>query len=202
MKPLEILRRWKSSSRGNIVSALPFLGSIERDGEEFFQCGSLVVNTLNKVGECLKGRQFDELDRFYEETFSGSSLGLNCAELDSERDGIHSFQFCAKDTIKGRAGAIREWQRYIQSFDQTEELSLHLHKIENWKAAGPLVTSVRFEHIGIPRGAKTSCIDRAYFRVVWERSPGALLLSAQAMINGERTASDRPQFPSSLFPLP
>ncbi|PYX89513.1 MAG: hypothetical protein DMG67_14915, partial [Acidobacteria bacterium] len=79
-------------------------------------------------------------------------------------------------------------------FDQTEELSLHLHKIENWKAAGPLVTSVRFEHIGIPRGAKTSCIDRAYFRVVWERSPGALLLSAQAMINGERTASDRPQF--------
>ena|SRR5207237_982416 len=80
MKPLEILRRWKSSSRGNIVSALPFLGSIERDGEEFFQCGSLVVNTLNKVGECLKGRQFDELDRFYEETFSGSSLGLNCAE--------------------------------------------------------------------------------------------------------------------------
>src|SRR5438874_11616937 len=130
MKPLEILRRWKSSGRGNIVSALPFLGSIERDGEEFFQSGGLVVNTLKKFGECLKSRQFGELDLFYAETFSGSSLGLNCAELDSERDGIYSVEFCDKHTIKGQADASREWQRYIQSFDQTEEFSLHLHKID------------------------------------------------------------------------
>src|SRR5262249_620338 len=91
-------------------------------------------------------------------------------------------------------GSIAEWRRYIESFEQIDEIALHLHRLENWKSPHSIVASLRFEHIGTPRGARRSCIDRAYFRTTWERSDHTLRLTSQSLIKGERIYSERPHF--------
>ncbi|HKE32922.1 MAG TPA: VCBS repeat-containing protein, partial [Candidatus Angelobacter sp.] len=168
--------------------------AIDRRGEHFFQTGRSLLSTLSLFIETVRAQQFSRLERFYGETFRGNRLGLTTLKLESERDGICSHSFCRDQVVIDGQDAIGEWRKYIKSFEKVEEISLHLHRLEEWKSANAVTASVRFEHIGTPRGAKRSCIDRAYFKTEWERNGNALQLKSQALIKGERVFSEQPQF--------
>ena len=131
---------------------------------------------------------------FYADHFRGSSLGLGELKLQSVRDGIRTQGFVASDAMLSREDCVAEWQKYIQSFEDTVEISLHLDRLEEWKSATFLSASVRFEHIGTPQGAARTCIDRAYFRTSWQRNGEALQLTSQKLIKGERIFSEQPHF--------
>jgi len=166
----EVLRKWTPFKGGQILSRLPFISSIDRQGEQFFQTGRLLVITLGMFMDAVKKLQFSNLERFYAPRFSGNSLGLNKPELDSERDGILTWRFGADNAVLDREASIAEWRKYMESFDDVEEIALHLHRLELWKSPNSVVASLRFEHIGTPRGAQRTCIDRAYFQTSWERN--------------------------------
>src|SRR5689334_8392605 len=177
-----------------ILSRLPFARSIERDGEQFFQTGRMLVITLGMFIDAVKEMRFSGLERFYAPRFSGNSLGLKKPELESERDGISIWRFSSDNAVVDSQSAIAEWGKYMGSFDDVEEISLHLHRLELWKSPTSVIASVRFEHIGTPRDARRTCIDRAYFRTEWERNGSSLNLSSQRLISGERIYSDQPHF--------
>ena len=167
--PSEILRRWRPSKDSGILARAPFVKAIDRQGERFFQTGHSLLNTLSMFIESVRTHKFSSLERFYAQTFRGNRLGLTTLKLESERDGISSHSFCSVQVMINPLDAIAEWRKYIESFENVEEISLHLHRLEKWKSVHTVVASVRFEHIGTPRGAKRSCIDRAHFNTEWER---------------------------------
>lgn len=183
-------------SRWNLLSGgrLSLFNSIEKNGEAFFQSGRSVVNTLKEITASLRSFQFSNLEKFYSSRFAGTTLGLNQLVLKLEQDGIHIHQFVGGDVITTSAPAILEWRTYIESFTQIEELAMHLHRIEEWSHSGPLITSVRLENIGTLQNAKRSSMDRAYFRIVWERSNDGLKIASQSLISSERMLSDKPRF--------
>jgi len=47
-----------------ILSRLPFARSIERDGEQFFQTGRMLVITLGMFIDAVKEMRFSGLERF------------------------------------------------------------------------------------------------------------------------------------------
>ena len=122
----EVLRKWTPFKGGQILSRLPFISSIDHQGEQFFQTGRLLAITLGMFMDAVKELQFSSLERFYAPRFSGNSLGLNTPELDSERDGILTWRFDADNAVLDREGSIAEWRKYMESFDDVEEIALHL----------------------------------------------------------------------------
>lgn len=190
--PSEILRRWAPGKAGRTHVRLPFLESIDRAGERFYQTGRLLVRTLASFAEALK-KSFT-LDGFYARDFSGLDLGLNKLRLKTEKDGILIHSFTASQATLNGEEAAAEWRKYLQAFDEVEELSLHLHRLEEWKRGNSVTAIVRFEHIGRARGAGRTCIDRAYFRTCWQRAGDDLLLKSQTLVQGERIFSEHPHF--------
>lgn len=144
--------------------------------------------------ECVRTRQASTMQNFYADRFRGGSLGLTELTLQSERDGIRTQSFYADNATLTREACIDEWQKYMQGFENTAEISLHLHRLEDWKSPTSLSASVRFEHIGTPVGAARTCIDRAYFRTSWQRNGETLQLTSQKLIKGERIFSEQPHF--------
>src|ERR1051326_3202474 len=106
--PAALLRKVMPSS--GILSLLPFAGSIEKSGEQFFQTGRLLVITLGMFIDAVKEMRFSGLERFYAPRFSGNSLGLNKRELESERDGISTWRFSGDNATLDSKSAITEWQ--------------------------------------------------------------------------------------------
>jgi hypothetical protein len=192
--PSEILRRSSPDNNSGILSWAPFVTSIERQGELFFQTGRLLVDTMASFIGSVKRREFSKLAGSYHPAFRGNRLGLNILEPESERDGICTQKFYDDDAVIGHEDALAEWQKYIESFDHIEEISLHLHRLEQWKPGKAIIASIRFEHIGTLLGAPRSCIDRAYFRTSWERVGDTLQLKTQNLIQGGRMYSQQPHF--------
>jgi len=50
---------------------------IEKDGEEFFSTGKLIVNTLQRLAAALRESRWQDVRKFYASTFSGEGLCLN-----------------------------------------------------------------------------------------------------------------------------
>jgi hypothetical protein len=167
---------------------------IEKDGETFFQTGRLVVETLKRFVESMSSCRLCSLRWFYASHFSGTMLGLNDPRLDSEKDDIRVFRFPDLKKPCDREEAVAEWHSYLAGFVETEEMALHLHRLEAWAPHRPLVTIIRFEHIGRRFGAERSGIDRAQFRVSWERAGDSLQIIGQSVVGGERIVAERPQF--------
>lgn len=178
----------------SLLTRLPLLRSIERRGEQFFQTGRLLVETLARFIESVRGLEASRLQRFYAPQFSGHKLGLTNLSLQSERDGIVIRSFCGNNVACTSEESISDWQAYIKSFDVVEEIALHLHRLQDWKAGDVITASVRFEHIGKLRDATRSCIDRAYFHTQWKRHGENLLLTSHALVKGERIFSSQPHF--------
>ena len=173
---------------------IPFLQSIDKEGEHFFQTGRLLVKVLARFVDNVKTQRFSELERFYSREFSGNSLGLNDLQLKSDRDGILIHDFRSGHTSLNAAQSVMEWSRYIQSFEHVEEISLYVHRLESWKSSSFVTASVRLEHIGRQIGAARTCIDRAYFKTTWKRRDENLWLQSQQLIKGERIFSEKPHF--------
>jgi len=183
----------RSSRVVQLLTKLPFIRSIERDGEQFFQTGRLIAQTLAKIGEALKNSEISTIKQYYAAKFTGTGLGLNNLSLASEEDGVQTYNFQSGRT-SSKDGAICDWFNYIKSFDDVHEISLYLHRLEKWDLAAPLITTVRFEHIGTEHRARHSIIDRAYFRMEWEGSGDSVQILSQSLISGERVSAARPQF--------
>jgi hypothetical protein len=178
----------------SILTRLPLLRAIDRQGEEFFQTGRLLVETLARFIESVRVLETSPLQRFYAPDFSGHKLGLCNPSLKSEQDGISIHRFASNDAPCTSEESISDWQAYVNSFDVIEEIALHLHRLEEWRSRGAITASVRFEHIGRLRGATRSCIDRAYFRMQWQLHGDHLLLASHSLIKGERIFSPQPHF--------
>jgi len=177
---------------GRIINLerVPFLGylcrRIDHKGEAFFESGRALVDFLDRLGRSLKHAKFTELHTFYDTAFQGRELGLPLTYSDAERDSIFRVPFEFSDTNIGTQEAIEEWKTYIGSFSHIEELSLHVHRIEDWRSAVKLAASVRFELIGTRIGESVSGIDRAYFQMAWRVSGQDVRLCTQSLIEGER----------------
>ena len=191
--PPKPTKKWQSLKRSRILARASVPGFIEQDGEQFFQTGRRIVSWLDQFGKSLRTLMTSSMELFYSSSFSGTSLGLTNLVPAQERNGISEFLFQSDNQPRAKAEALNEWHAYMASFAETEELALHLHKLESWDGRGPVAT-VRFEHIGRTCRAQRSSIDRAYFRMTWEDTGETLEISGQALVQGERVVSDRPHF--------
>jgi hypothetical protein len=177
---------------------IPVLGalckSIDRDGEAFFQSGRTLVEFLDHFGRALRGRRLTELDDSYDPFFNRNCLGLNNLRPVSDGDGIQIDEFRPPGGTEGKKAALEEWTAYIDGFEHIEELSLHLHRLEDWHTPGQLSASIRLELIGTQKGEPFSGIDRADFRVVCKEHGGVVRIHDQSLIKGTRIRSRAPHF--------
>jgi ASPIC and UnbV/FG-GAP-like repeat len=176
-----------------VSGAVLSLGHFDREGQRFYAQGKEIVETLDRLAAALKARDLHAAEGFYSPSFQGGPLGLTRLEKVEERDGIAAFRLAAGPGTLDRGGALAEWQAYLASLTSIEELGLHLHRLPSWD--GDVLEAVlRFELIGTPRGAARPGIDRALFRVHFERSPEGLRIRDAALVEGERLVSAQPQF--------
>lgn len=192
--PTELLRKITNSKGRSILSGLPFLKSIERDGEQFFQAGKSIVELLQQASKALAKRDIDSLRKLYAPHFTGTFLGLTTMVPRQERDGILTYGCFASGAVMGADAAIAEWRSYLAGFEETEEIGMHLHRLHAWQSAERFEATVRLEHIGRLGGAVRSCIDRAYARMSFTASNDTLQICAQSLVDGERVISDQPSF--------
>jgi ASPIC and UnbV/FG-GAP-like repeat len=180
------------------IERIPILRSyckaVDQRGEVFFESGRLIVGFLDRLGRCLKGRKFNEAEGFYAPTFCGQQLGLNELHPVSERDEISRVEFKAPRENVTAVEALAEWERYIEGFEQIEELSFQLHRLEDWATQIRFSAQVHFELIGKRYGEPLSGIDRADFRLVCKFVDHQVRIQQQHLIRGERICSR-----SSLF---
>jgi hypothetical protein len=194
LKGSEKPARWRLLKRSGILARATMPEFIEKDGEAFFQTGRSIVHTLSELAAALRHSRWSDVQRFYSSGFLGRTLGLNLQVLQSQKNRIRIYSLESQTPLVERAAAISEWHGYIQSFEEIEELSLHLHRLESWREPGKVVASVRFECIGRPAGFKRSCIDRGTLRMAWERLDESLVICEQATIQGERIFCEKPHF--------
>ncbi len=141
--PAKRSRRWQSLKRGHILARAAVPDFIEKDGETFFQTGRRIVNWLDHFGKSLRKLPASDLELFYCSSFCGTSLGLTKLDAARERDGIRELRFTSDNRLGSTKDALNEWKAYIDSFVETEEFALHLHKLETWSGLGPFVATVR-----------------------------------------------------------
>jgi hypothetical protein len=83
----------------------------------------------------------------------------------------------------------------LDGFESIEEVGLYIHRLEDWQGSGNVVASVRFELIGTPKGERQPGIDRALFRMHFDRNGEASYLIQQVeLIAGDRVINSRPLF--------
>jgi hypothetical protein len=152
------------------------------------------VGFLDRLGRALKERKFHALEKLYSPDFRGRQLGLNNPHLASERDGIQRAEIRSPQACADARGAQEEWKTYIAGFEHIEELSFHLHRLEEWTRPDHFSATVRFELIGLRFGATSSLVDRADLRMSWKRLGETLRIQNQNLILGERVQSHSPHF--------
>jgi hypothetical protein len=169
---------------------------VDRHGVAFFETGSSVVDRLEGVARALEAHDEAALAAAFSATFDGTGLALGIGPLMATSDGIRRYQWQAPAArVEGRAGAVRAWTAYIARFARLEEVSLHLERLESWTDADAIDAVVRFEAIGTPDGETAAGIDRARFRMRFERAGDAgLRIRSASLLEGERIISDRPVF--------
>ncbi len=172
------------------VLAMNFL---ENEGNAFFERGSEVVDTLNQLGKAIQARDYATVNRLYDPSFRGSSLGLTRLELAEEKDGVRRLRFGSDSADPDRDAAVAEWRAYLESFSSIEDVSIHVHRMLEWHSSKERAASVRFELIGTPKGESHPGIDRAYFRMKFEPSPEGLKIVDASLIDGDRIIGG-PQF--------
>jgi hypothetical protein len=59
--------------------------------------------------------------------------------LRSERDGILNAEFCPPGGTAEKDSVLEKWRSYIGGFEQIEELSLHLHRIQRKRQVREIV---------------------------------------------------------------
>ncbi len=168
------------------------MDTMDKNGWRFFNTGKEVVQTLGRLGKAIEAKNPGAVEGFYDAKFKGRRLGLNSLELATEKDGIRKLRMKSDGSADTPSAAVEEWRAYVDSFESISEAGVHVHRLEKWK--DELIASVRFELIGIPKGSSRSAIDRAYFRMKFERGSGGLKIVSASLIEGERSSGEKPHF--------
>jgi hypothetical protein len=133
------------------------------------------------------------MSRLYATNFSGTKLGLLTRDQTEDRDGVRRLLQKSDGAAVDRAGALEEWRSYRESFASLDEAGLHIDQLEKW--GGPhIVATVRFEVIGTPKGAAQAGIDRARFRMGFDRTPDGIRITSASFLDGDRLISETTQF--------
>ena len=179
------------------LERIPLLGpickTVDRNGEDFFLSGRLLVAWLGHLGSCLREKQFHEVETLYSPTFTGRLLGINHTHPVSERDGIQVSEIRSPEASVTVADALEEWKDYINGFEQIEELSIHLQSLDEWERADQLSATVRLEMIGVRSGDVSPVVDRASLRITCGLGE-TIRIYTQSLIQGERIQSRTPHF--------
>ncbi|MDP6038121.1 MAG: CRTAC1 family protein [Candidatus Latescibacteria bacterium] len=190
-------RKWWWLGGGVVVLFLLFWGFVsyvDRVGWEFFNKGRDAVIVLNKIAKAMKESDLKAVETLYSSAFQGRSLGINNMQMVEERDGVRIYAFQPSGETQNRQAAMAEWQQYLDSFETIEEVGMYVHRMEKWQGTDDIVASVRFELIGTPKGEQQSSIDRAYFRVHFQRADQSFLIGQTEFIEGDRVINSRPLF--------
>ena len=169
---------------------------VDRRGREFFESGKSMVVALDAFAKSLKAGDADAMARAYSPDFAGTSLGLATRELASEKTGIRYYRQKSDNAAANHAAAVAEWRAYRDSFTSILESGLH---VEQRRAVG------RRAAWSPPSASKSSGrrktrpqpgIDRARFRMSFERGPEGGLRIRSASTASKATASSptTPQF--------
>lgn len=180
------------------IERIPLIGrvcrSIDREGERFFRCGQLIVACLEQFAHNLQQTDWDELASQYSQSFVGGRLGLCERVNNSERDGVMRTEFFASQELISRHAAVREWRTYIAGFTTTEELSLHVHRMDPSRVRDYSSAIVRLDLTGTNNGDGASRVDRAYFRMAWQVTDGQPTICGQTLIEGEQITGREAHF--------
>jgi hypothetical protein len=166
---------------------------VDTRGVAFYESGRAIVQTLDTFGNALRAGDMAAIEALHAPGFRGTRLGLLTREQAQEKDGVRLFRQRSDDAPVDRQGAIAEWSAYRRAFSAVEDAGLHVHQLEAW--GGPtLVATVRFEVIGTPAGARRPGIDRAIFRMSFDRTSEGLRIASASLVEGDRVIGDRPLF--------
>lgn len=146
-----------------------------------------------ELARALKTRDLARLEALYSPSFAGTPLGLSSFATWEEQDGARSAAMAPSDRATRRDEALAEWRSYLDGLTAIEESRLHLHLLENWNDDSVTAT-VRFEVIATARGEVRAGIDRALFRMHFERRPEGAVIRRASLIEGHRSVSSTPQF--------
>ncbi len=166
---------------------------LNRRGIAFYESGRDVAQLLDPLAAAISGGDADAIGQFYSPEFAGTRLGLATRTLAGERDGVRQYRQQSDGAAADRAAAVAEWRAYRDSFTSIEETALHIDRMEQW-GGSRLVATVRFESIGTPAGEPRSGIDRARFRMAFDRTPAGLRIHSASLLEGERVIASRPLF--------
>src|SRR5580698_374897 len=183
---------------GAVVIALAlltvgFLQFADWASNRFYNTGKEMLTTLTALAQAVQAGRAAGIEDCYAPQFRGSSLGLLNLTPTEAKDGVHKLVFAGAGKPEDRSSAVAEWQNYWGGFESIDEVGLHIFRLEKWSAS-TLQANVRFELIGKPRGASEAGIDRAYFRMQYVRTAQGLKIVSAALIEGNRSIGDRPQF--------
>lgn len=172
------------------LERVPIVGrscrSLDREGERFFQSGQMLVSLLDDFSRCLQKNDLAQVERFYSLGFRGKELGFCRIVEKSEDNGVVISEFSPGENAGTRQAALDEWHAYISKFRTIEEVSLHVHHLEEWRNADRLAATIRFELIGVRSGERFATVDRAHFRMVWQTDAPFPQIRDQEVIRGER----------------
>jgi enediyne biosynthesis protein E4 len=190
-------RRWRRAVVylfAVVAAALAAAAWVDHRGRAFFDSGrDIVSGALDPFAAALAADDAAAMDRLYAADFSGERLGLLTRTLAGEKDGAKRLVQISDRARLDRAGAIAEWCAYRDSFASVLEAGLHIDQLEQW-GGSTLAATVRFEVIGTPKGAPQAGIDRARFRMTFERGADGVRIRAVTLLDGDRLISDAPQF--------
>jgi hypothetical protein len=166
---------------------------VDRRGRAFFEAGHDIVQTLDTLAAAVTAGDAEAIARLYAPGFSGTHLGLTTRDLADEKDGIRHYRQRSDNAPTERSGAVDEWRAYRGSFASIDEAGLHVDQLERWRGSR-LIATVRFEVIGTPKGETQAGVDRARFRMAFDRTPNGLRIRSASLIDGERVIATLPQF--------
>ncbi len=167
---------------------------IDRRGVAFFDSGhDIVTGALDPFANALAANDAAAMDRLYAADFAGTRLGLTSRDAPTVKDGVRQFIQKSDNAAQDRTAALAEWHAYRDGFASVETAELHIDQLEQW-GGSTLGATIRFEVIGTPKGAPQSGIDRARFRMTFDRGAGGLHIKSATFLDGDRLISDAPQF--------
>ncbi|HXU44818.1 MAG TPA: hypothetical protein VN783_04790, partial [Thermoanaerobaculia bacterium] len=166
---------------------------IDSSARRFLDSGKGAVACLDGLAKAVKARDAAGIAARVSKSFAGRSLGLGALGPGSVKDGVHIAPFVARGALPDRDAFVAAWRRYLASFQSIDEVALHVHLLEEW-SGDDVVATVRYELIGTPRGAPFSGIDRAIFRMRFERAASGFRIREASLVSGDRTIGDRQQF--------
>ena len=167
---------------------------LQSAGFTFFNNGKEIKETLESLGRALKAGDKAAIENFFASDYQGSALGLNNLKETESKDGIHKLVLTSGGKSMDHAGALSEWLTYLDSFEQIDEVNIHIHRFDDWRSRENTTARIRFELIGRPRGAKYAGIDRAYFKMSFRPMGGGLQISSATLLEGDRSIGDAPHF--------